>query len=57
MLNAKRAEFQALLDEHVDLFNTPFDQTRFQKCVDDLEAKIAECTKLRDEREKKLKVQ
>ena len=55
-LNAKQNEYQALLDEHGELFNTPFDQTKFQKSVDELEAKMVECIKIRDNKEKKLKV-
>ena len=45
-----------MLDDHGELFDTPFDQTKFQKSVDDLEAKVVECVKLRDDKEKKLKV-
>ena len=55
--NSCQSEFYSLLSKYEeDLFNTPFDQTKFLQHIDIVKTQIMECKKLKDEKSRAMKV-
>ncbi len=54
--NSCQSELDSLLTKYEDLFNTPFDQTKFLRLIDTVQSQIKECKKLKDDKSRAMKV-